>query len=95
MCALRFTIHLSPCCFPLLPPVLISLFSLLQLAVKQGRKKKSVQEARFDYYNMDKDAEDDIHLTDDELANIVEIYEFPAEFRTEDLLKLFQDYSYV
>ncbi|KAL3067246.1 hypothetical protein OYC64_017059 [Pagothenia borchgrevinki] len=64
-----------------------------ELAVKQGRKKKSVQEARFDYYNMDKDAEDDIDLTDDELANIVEIYEFPAEFRTEDLLKLFQDYS--
>ncbi|KAK5866285.1 hypothetical protein PBY51_020489 [Eleginops maclovinus] len=64
-----------------------------ELAVKEGRKKKSVQEARFDYYNMDKDAEDDIDLTEDELAHIVEIYEFPAEFRTEDLLKLFQAYQ--
>ncbi|XP_037620256.1 coiled-coil domain-containing protein R3HCC1L isoform X1 [Sebastes umbrosus] len=67
--------------------------ALEELAIKEGRKKKSMQEPRFDYYNMDGDDEDDIDLTEDELAHIVEIYEFPAEFKTEDLLKLFQCYQ--
>ncbi|XP_068448756.1 coiled-coil domain-containing protein R3HCC1L [Clinocottus analis] len=62
-----------------------------ELTLKEGRKKKSVQEARFDYYNMDGD--DDIELTEDELSHIVEIYDFPAEFKSEDLLKLFQPYQ--
>uniref|UniRef100_A0A3Q1B0V0 R3H domain and coiled-coil containing 1-like n=1 Tax=Amphiprion ocellaris TaxID=80972 RepID=A0A3Q1B0V0_AMPOC len=39
---------------------------------------------------MDRDDDDDIDLTDDELSHIVEIYDFPTEFKTEDLLKLFQ-----
>lgn len=89
----------SNCPFPLLPPVLIcshsSHFFPLQLSLKEGRKKKSIQDPRFDYYNMDRDDEDDIDLTEDELAHIVEIYDFPAEFKTEDLLKLFQCYQYV
>ncbi|XP_037326806.1 coiled-coil domain-containing protein R3HCC1L [Pungitius pungitius] len=63
---------------------------LEELALKEGRKKKSLQEPRFDYYNMDRDGDDDIDLTEDELAHIVEIYDFPAEFKIEDLLKLFQ-----
>lgn len=63
---------------------------LEELAVKEGKKKKSIQEPRFDYYNMGGDEEDDIDLTEDELAHIVEIYDFPTEFKTEDLLKLFQ-----
>lgn len=66
---------------------------LEELALKEGRKKESIQEARFDYYNMDRDDEDDIDLTEDELSHIVEIYDFPAEFKTEDLLKLFQGYQ--
>lgn len=68
---------------------------LEELALKEGRKKESIQEARFDYYNMsqDDDDEDDIDLREDELSNIVEIYDFPGEFKTEDLLKLFQDYQ--
>ncbi|CAJ1053127.1 coiled-coil domain-containing protein R3HCC1L [Xyrichtys novacula] len=68
---------------------------LEELAVKEGKKKESIQEPRFDYYNMDRfgDEEDDIDLTEDELSHIVEIYDFPAEFKTEDLLRLFQDYQ--
>lgn len=76
---------------------LIRLTSLSQLAVDEGRRKESIQEPRFDYYNMDRDDDDDddVDLTEDELAHIVEIYDFPTEFKTEDLLKLFQCYQYV
>ncbi|XP_067353982.1 coiled-coil domain-containing protein R3HCC1L isoform X1 [Channa argus] len=69
---------------------------LEELAIKEGRKKKSIQDPRFDYYNMDRNedgSEDDIDLRDDELSHIVEIYEFPGDFKTEDLLKLFQCYQ--
>ncbi|XP_053188763.1 coiled-coil domain-containing protein R3HCC1L [Scomber japonicus] len=66
---------------------------LEELALKEGGKKKSIQEARFDYYNMDQDDDEDIDLTDDELSHIVEIYDFPTEFKTEDLVKLFQCYQ--
>ncbi|CAN9509974.1 unnamed protein product [Ophioblennius macclurei] len=69
---------------------------LEELAVKEGKKKASIQERRFDYYNMDGDDDeddDDIDLTEDELAHIVEIYDFPTDFKTEDLLKLFQCYQ--
>lgn len=69
--------------------------SSLQLALNEGRKKKSVQESRFDYYNMDGDDIEDIDLSEDELSHIVEIYDFPTEFKSEDLLKLFQCYQYV
>lgn len=44
---------------------------------------------------MDLDDEDEIDLTEDELSHIVEIYDFPTEFKTEDLLRLFQCYQYV
>ncbi|XP_017291866.1 coiled-coil domain-containing protein R3HCC1L [Kryptolebias marmoratus] len=70
-----------------------------ELAVREGRKKKSIQEPRFDYYNTDRhveedeDEEEDIDLREDELSHIVEIYDFPTEFKTEDLLKLFQCYQ--
>uniref|UniRef100_A0A3Q1H7R1 R3H domain and coiled-coil containing 1-like n=1 Tax=Acanthochromis polyacanthus TaxID=80966 RepID=A0A3Q1H7R1_9TELE len=66
---------------------------LEELALRDGKKKKSIQEPRFDYYNMDRDDDDDVDLTDDELSHIVEIYDFPTEFKTEDLLKLFQCYQ--
>ncbi|XP_022611164.1 coiled-coil domain-containing protein R3HCC1L [Seriola dumerili] len=70
---------------------------LEELALKEGRKKESVQEPRFDYYNMnrddDGDEDDDIDLREDELSHIVEIYDFPTEFKSEDLLKLFQCYQ--
>lgn len=67
---------------------------LEELALKEGRKKESIQESRFDYYNMSQDDdEDDVDLREDELSHIVEIYDFPAEFKMEDLLKLFQGYQ--
>lgn len=44
---------------------------------------------------MNRYEEDEIDLQDDELSHIVEIYDFPTEFKTEDLLKLFQNYQYV
>ncbi|XP_059203405.1 coiled-coil domain-containing protein R3HCC1L [Centropristis striata] len=67
---------------------------LEELALNEGKKKKkSVQEARFDYYNMDGDSDEDIDLTEDELAHIVEIYDFPTDFKNEDLLKLFHAYQ--
>uniref|UniRef100_A0A8C7ZDK5 R3H domain and coiled-coil containing 1-like n=1 Tax=Oryzias sinensis TaxID=183150 RepID=A0A8C7ZDK5_9TELE len=62
----------------------------VQLAVKEGRKKKSIQDPQFDYYRMDREFEEDVELREDELSHIVEIYDFPADFKTEDLLKLFQ-----
>nr|XP_061844113.1 coiled-coil domain-containing protein R3HCC1L-like [Nerophis lumbriciformis]XP_061844114.1 coiled-coil domain-containing protein R3HCC1L-like [Nerophis lumbriciformis] len=73
---------------------------LEELSLSEGKKKKSIQEAKFDYYNMnrfdDDDDDDDDDNTDDsmeELAHIIEIYDFPSEFKTEDLFKLFQAYQ--
>lgn len=67
---------------------------LEEISQKTGKKKASVQEARFDYYTCrDEDGEGDVDLRDDELSNIVEIYDFPAEFKTEDLVKAFQSYQ--
>lgn len=62
---------------------------LEDLSTQEGKVRESIQDSRFDYYNMNRDYENDIDLTDDELSHIVEIYDFPTEFKTEDLLKLF------
>lgn len=83
---------LSPWSLPALAPLSSSPH---QLALKEGKRKESIQQPRFDYYNMDGDDEDDVDLTEDELSHIVEIYDFPTDFKTEDLLKLFQCYQYV
>lgn len=74
---------------------LVSPLSFLQLAQKDVKKKKSIQEPNFDYFNVDRYEEDEPELREDELSHIVEIYDFPTEFKTEDLLKLFQNYQYV
>lgn len=71
------------------------LLLVIQLAKREGKKKKSIQEPRFNYYNMSSDEENETDLRDDELSHIVEIYDFPTEFKTEDLLKLFHSYQYV
>lgn len=66
------------------------------MTLKEGKKKESIQQPRFDYYNMgDEDEDEDVDLTEDELSHIVEIYDFPADFKTEDLLKTFQSYQCV
>lgn len=74
---------------------IVSTLSFLQLAKKEGKKKESIQEPNFDYYNVNRYEEDETDLRDDELSHIVEIYDFPTEFKMEDLLKLFQNYQYV
>ncbi|KAL0984623.1 hypothetical protein UPYG_G00144280 [Umbra pygmaea] len=68
---------------------------LEELAINEGRKKRPVQEARFDYYSLGRDSQEegDTELREDELSHIVEIYDFPAEFKTEDLVKSFQAYQ--
>ncbi|KAM6972502.1 coiled-coil domain-containing protein R3HCC1L [Aplochiton taeniatus] len=67
---------------------------LEEMAHKAGRKKASIQEARFDYYSSrDDDGEGDLDLREDELSHILEIYDFPTEFKTEDLVKSFQSYQ--
>ncbi|XP_053712219.1 coiled-coil domain-containing protein R3HCC1L-like isoform X1 [Synchiropus splendidus] len=68
-----------------------------ELSLTSGQGKTSIQEARFDYYNMHKfdgeeEEEEEVDLRADELSHIVEIYDFPPEFRIEDLLKCFHNY---
>ncbi|XP_053165789.1 coiled-coil domain-containing protein R3HCC1L isoform X2 [Hemicordylus capensis] len=49
-----------------------------------------LQEPRFDYYNY---SPADLDLSDSELPHVIEIYDFPPEFRTEDLLRVFCSYQ--
>ncbi|XP_041116925.1 coiled-coil domain-containing protein R3HCC1L-like [Polyodon spathula] len=65
--------------------------SFFQISQNQGKVKKSVQEPRFDYYNWE--VESEVELREDELSHIVEIYEFPSEFKTEDLLRSFNSFQ--
>ncbi|XP_036395109.1 coiled-coil domain-containing protein R3HCC1L [Megalops cyprinoides] len=62
-----------------------------ELSMKDGKKKQSIQEPRFNYYNWE--VEPELELREDELSHIVEIYDFPGEFKTEDLLRTFQSYQ--
>uniref|UniRef100_A0A2K5M8U0 R3H domain and coiled-coil containing 1 like n=1 Tax=Cercocebus atys TaxID=9531 RepID=A0A2K5M8U0_CERAT len=52
--------------------------------------RESIQEPRFDYYNHEVP---DIDLSDCEFPHVIEIYDFPQEFRTEDLLRVFCSYQ--
>ncbi|XP_059508981.1 coiled-coil domain-containing protein R3HCC1L isoform X2 [Stegostoma tigrinum] len=54
------------------------------------KPKKNIQDPCFNYYNY-QPAEPDID--DSEFSHIVEIYDFPAEFKTEDLLQAFSIYQ--
>ncbi|XP_062866823.1 coiled-coil domain-containing protein R3HCC1L [Trichomycterus rosablanca] len=62
------------------------------LEEEAGRKKTSVQDPRFDYYSWSPEDEE-VELRDDELSHIVEIYDFPTEFKTEDLIRAFGSYQ--
>ncbi|KAJ7325094.1 hypothetical protein JRQ81_018114 [Phrynocephalus forsythii] len=50
----------------------------------------ALQEPRFDYYNY---SPADLDLSDSELPHVIEIYDFPPEFRTEDLMCIFCSYQ--
>ncbi|XP_007534212.1 coiled-coil domain-containing protein R3HCC1L isoform X2 [Erinaceus europaeus] len=54
------------------------------------KNRKSIQEPMFDYYNHEVP---DIDLSDCEFPHVIEIYDFPQEFRTEDLLRIFCSYQ--
>ncbi|XP_021255546.1 coiled-coil domain-containing protein R3HCC1L isoform X2 [Numida meleagris] len=53
-------------------------------------RRQSLQEPRFNYYGAEPAAPD---LSDAELPHVIEIYDFPPDFRTEDLLRIFCSYQ--
>ncbi|NWW88904.1 R3HCL protein, partial [Rhynochetos jubatus] len=56
-----------------------------------GKKhRESQQSPRFDYYGAEPTAPD---LSDAELPHVIEIYDFPSDFRTEDLMRVFCGYQ--
>ncbi|XP_045424645.1 coiled-coil domain-containing protein R3HCC1L [Lemur catta] len=63
---------------------------LLQELSGNIKNRENIQEPRFDYYNHDVP---DIDLSDCEFPHVIEIYDFPQEFRTEDLLRVFCSYQ--
>ncbi|KAM6182983.1 coiled-coil domain-containing protein R3HCC1L [Erethizon dorsatum] len=63
---------------------------LLQELSGNMKNKESIQEPRFDYYNHEVP---DIDLSECEFPHVIEIYDFPQEFRTEDLLRVFCSYQ--
>ncbi|XP_010119419.1 PREDICTED: coiled-coil domain-containing protein R3HCC1L, partial [Chlamydotis macqueenii] len=52
--------------------------------------RESRQSPRFDYYGAEPAAPD---LSDAELPHVIEIYDFPSDFRTEDLMRVFCSYQ--
>ncbi|NXW45193.1 R3HCL protein, partial [Nyctiprogne leucopyga] len=54
------------------------------------KHRESRQSPRFDYYGAEPAAPD---LSDAELPHVIEIYDFPSDFRTEDLLRVFCSYQ--
>ncbi|XP_030807168.1 LOW QUALITY PROTEIN: coiled-coil domain-containing protein R3HCC1L [Camarhynchus parvulus] len=54
------------------------------------KHQESQQSPRFNYYRAEPAAPD---ISDDELPHVIEIYDFPADFRTEDLMRVFCSYQ--
>ncbi|NXE27435.1 R3HCL protein, partial [Ardeotis kori] len=52
--------------------------------------RESRQSPRFNYYGAEPAAPD---LSDAELPHVIEIYDFPSDFRTEDLMRVFCSYQ--
>ncbi|XP_059803145.1 uncharacterized protein r3hcc1l isoform X1 [Hypanus sabinus] len=63
---------------------------LLEELTSKNKSKKNIQDPPFNYYNY-QPAEQEID--DSEFPHIVEIYDFPSEFKTEDLLRAFSTYQ--
>ncbi|OWK62297.1 Coiled-coil domain-containing protein R3HCC1L [Lonchura striata] len=56
-----------------------------------GEKHQEIQQSpRFNYYGAEPAAPD---ISDDELPHVIEIYDFPSDFRTEDLMRVFCSYQ--
>ncbi|XP_027528174.1 coiled-coil domain-containing protein R3HCC1L isoform X1 [Neopelma chrysocephalum] len=54
------------------------------------KHQESLQSPRFDYYRAEPTAPD---ISDDELPHVIEIYDFPSDFSTEDLMRVFCSYQ--
>ncbi|XP_030342678.1 coiled-coil domain-containing protein R3HCC1L [Strigops habroptila] len=54
------------------------------------KRRESRQSPGFDYYGAEPAAPD---IGDDELPHVIEIYDFPSDFRTEDLMRVFCSYQ--
>ncbi|KFP74430.1 R3H and coiled-coil domain-containing protein 1-like, partial [Acanthisitta chloris] len=54
------------------------------------KRQESRQSSRFDYYGAEPAAPD---ISDDELPHVIEIYDFPSDFHTEDLMRVFCSYQ--
>ncbi|XP_065494579.1 coiled-coil domain-containing protein R3HCC1L isoform X2 [Caloenas nicobarica] len=54
------------------------------------KHQESQQSPRFNYYGAQPAAPD---LSDAELPHVIEIYDFPSDFRTEDLMRVFCSYQ--
>ncbi|XP_059708268.1 coiled-coil domain-containing protein R3HCC1L [Haemorhous mexicanus] len=54
------------------------------------KHQESQQSPRFNYYRAEPAAPD---ISDDELPHVIEIYDFPSDFRTEDLMRVFCSYQ--
>ncbi|NXW64502.1 R3HCL protein, partial [Eurystomus gularis] len=63
---------------------------LLEELLGGEKRRESQQSPRFDYYRAQPAALD---LSDAELPHVIEIYDFPSDFRTEDLLRVFCSYQ--
>ncbi|NXG78153.1 R3HCL protein, partial [Baryphthengus martii] len=63
---------------------------LLEELLGGEKHRESCQSPRFDYYGAEPAALD---LSDDELPHVIEIYDFPSDFRTEDLMRIFCSYQ--
>ncbi|KAF1423148.1 Coiled-coil domain-containing protein R3HCC1L, partial [Spheniscus humboldti] len=63
---------------------------LLEELLGGEKRQESRQSPRFDYYGAEPAAPD---LSDAELPHVIEIYDFPSDFRTEDLLRVFCSYQ--
>ncbi|XP_074764512.1 coiled-coil domain-containing protein R3HCC1L [Athene noctua] len=63
---------------------------LLEELLGGEKHRESQQSPRFDYYGAEPTTLD---LSDAELPHVIEIYDFPSDFRTEDLLRVFCSYQ--
>ncbi|KAL2302913.1 hypothetical protein Nmel_010366 [Mimus melanotis] len=54
------------------------------------KHQESQQSPCFNYYGAEPAAPD---ISDDELPHVIEIYDFPSDFRTEDLMRIFCSYQ--
>ncbi|NWQ72790.1 R3HCL protein, partial [Columbina picui] len=63
---------------------------LLEELLGGEKHRESQQSSRFNYYGAEPAAPD---LSDAELPHVIEIYDFPSDFRTEDLMRVFCSYQ--